>query len=262
MKDLDDWKKEELALHDATLAEAYEQEREAIRHGRFYQDYWMETMLGAATPPSEARALDYCCGTSILFPHLKRRWPDASYLGIDLSPEMLEVGNRRFADREDFQVLQRDGESLQLEREFDVVIARGALHHLPQPEIGLREIAGVLKDGGTLIVSEPAANPVIRFARWCMYKLSGHFSSKHRSFSYGELKHYLQAADYKIERVQRFGFLAYPFGFPDIIPFYRLMPFPLFKGLIRVDELLAKIPLVRSLSFSVIVVATPVVTKE
>ncbi len=257
MKDLDKWKQEELALHDAKLAEAYEKKRESVRHGKFFQDYWMERMLRAVPKKKNPLVLDYCCGTSILYPHLKKVMRDATYVGIDLSSEMLDVGKRRFGKNKNFKVLQRDGEDLRLKEKFDVVIARGAIHHLPRPLKGLDEVREVLKEDGVLVISEPAANPVIKGMRWIMYKLNSHFSSKHRSFTYGQIRKMLYEADYEVLSVERFGFLGYIFGFPDIIPFYKIMPFWLFKGLVKFDEFLGKVPLIRGLSFSVIITARP-----
>jgi len=88
-----------------------------------------------------------------------------------------------------------------------------------------------------------------------MYRLSSHFSGNHRAFSYGELMRIMRGSNFEIITVERFGFLAYPFGFPDIIPFSKLMPIRLFPAIIRLDEILGKIPLVRGLSFSVIITA-------
>ena len=255
-KDLDEWKQEELKLHDAKLAEEYESKRERIPHGKFYQHYWMQRMLDAGKQ-GKVRVLDYCCGTSLLYPHIKKAYPKAEYVGIDLSPEMLAVGKKRYGKRKDFTVLQRDGEDLQLKQRFDIVIARGAIHHLPRPVVGLEEIANVLKKDGVLLISEPAANPLIKLARWVMYKTSSHFSSKHRSFTSGQLKRMLRKANYEIIREERFGFVAYIIGFPDVLPAYKIVPLSLHKKLVKVDEFLGKIPFIKQLSFSVIITARP-----
>jgi len=254
---MDAWKQEELKLHDAKLAEQYEAKREKIKHGKFYQDYWMARILRTVKRKGNVRVLDYCCGTSLLYPHVKKAFPQATYVGIDLSPEMLAVGKKRYEKKKDFSVLQKDGESLKLRQKFDIVIARGAIHHLPRPLVGLDEIRKVLTKDGVLVISEPAANQIIKFARWVMYKMSSHFSSKHRSFTSGQLRRMLRQADYEILREERFGFLAYIVGFPDVLPAYKIVPFPVLNFLVKVDEFLGKIPLIRALSFSVIVTARP-----
>jgi len=253
-------KHKERELHDAKLAEAYDKKREKDPIGRRYQGYWLARILSHSHAGETPRVLDYCCGTSMLYPHLKKSYPAAEYVGIDLSSEMLAVGNQRYGREPaetEFRLFQRDGEDLRLNERFDLVIARGAIHHLPNPAKGLREIAKVLKQDGTLVISEPAANPLLKAVRWVLYRLSSHFSSSHRSFTYGQLMRIMDRAGFEVLACERFGFLAYPFGFPDIIPFSKLMPHRLFPSLIRVDELIGKVPVVRALSFTVIVVARP-----
>lgn len=49
------------------------------------------------------------------------------------------------------------------DEQFDVVIAKDALHHFKDPYLALNEIRRVLKNGGIFIVSEPYWSPLGRF---------------------------------------------------------------------------------------------------
>ena len=242
----------ELQLHDRKIAEQYENLRERYKFSRWYQNLWLEEMIKTTTRMPK-RTLDYCCGTSLLYPHVRKRFPNSEYVGIDLSSEMLRVGKRRWSE---IRVHQQDGENLRFPKEtFDLVLAKGAVHHLPDPEAGLKEINRVLKPGGHLILSEPTSNFIFKGARKILYETSSHFSEGHKSFSHKELEKLLLKSNFEIKKIRRFGMLAYPLGFPDIIPLFRFVPNSLARVLTKVDDILLKIPLLRHLSWSVIVLA-------
>lgn len=250
-------KREELDLHDAKVTLGKEALRQRIPEARAYQSYFIRRMLHLAPDVKEPRILDYCCGSSPLFPHIRKHFPEVKYTGIDISRKMLETARKRYGEHNGFTVLQRDAEDLQLSGCFDWVIARWALHHLPDALRGLMEISSVLCEGGVLILSEPAANGLFRSIRWMMYKLNSQFTGGHHSYSVSELKILLESAGFEILDTQRLGLVAYIFGFPDILPFYKLIPSRFIHILIRLDEILERLPLLNRLTWSVIMLARP-----
>lgn len=254
-KDLSPHKVSERELHDQVLSGAYENIRETHRFSRFYQNLWIKEMLDLL-PGSPKKVLDYCCGTSILFPHILKRYKDAKYVGIDLSAGMLDVGQRRFSRYKNFRALQQDAENLRFkDASFDTVIARGALHHLPDPLKGVKEIHRVLKKDGILLISDPVSNTIVKMMRSLLYKLSSHFSKGHRSFTRAELKSLLKNGGFDVKKTRRFGLLAFPFGFPDIIPLFKFVPYPLLRILAAADNFLLKIPVINTFSWTLIVFA-------
>ena len=246
----------ELELHNTILADKYSEVREGSnKFSRYYQNLWLEEMLSLVDGDQTKEVLDYCGGTSLLFPYIQKFFPQANYTVLDLSDGMLAVGKKRFANVSKFSSIQADGENMiEVKNEsFDLVISRGAIHHLPHPEQGLREIYRVLKSGGSLIISEPTSNFLVNGFRKFFYKVVAHFSGTHKSFTNKELNNLLREAGFKINKVKRFGFLAFPFGLPDIVPFLGIFPFWLLRPLVTVDKILVKIPIIKTFYFTTLI---------
>ena len=86
----------------------------------------------------------------------------ARVLGLDLTPEMLDVARRLAAERglTDVEFGLGDAETLPLDdRSFDRVVCRIALHHFPNPAQATREMARVLKPGGRLVLVDNIVPP-------------------------------------------------------------------------------------------------------
>ena len=121
-------------------------------------------MEALPAPPSAAgTGLDLGCGLGLQTAELRRR--GYQVIGLDPSVGLLAVGQRRLGPS---PVLA--GSALQLPfaaDSLDFVYTIGVLHHLPGREAqrdALREIARVLKPGGTLLVHESnPRNPMFRF---------------------------------------------------------------------------------------------------
>ncbi|MEV6587188.1 class I SAM-dependent methyltransferase [Streptomyces acidicola] len=102
------------------------------------------------------RVLDAGCGTGRALPPLRAAvGPTGVVLGADLTPAMLEAAVRAGRDR-DGQLLLTDVAALPLRTEsLDAVFAAGLIAHLPNPTENLRELARVVRPGGTLALFHP-----------------------------------------------------------------------------------------------------------
>ncbi|MEV0209259.1 class I SAM-dependent methyltransferase [Streptomyces sp. NPDC050788] len=102
------------------------------------------------------RVLDAGCGTGrALTPLRAAVGPSGVVVGADLTPAMLEAAERAGRDR-DGQLLLADVAMLPLRsRSLDAVFAAGLIAHLPNPEENLRELARVVRPGGTLALFHP-----------------------------------------------------------------------------------------------------------
>jgi len=248
-KTLSKKKKEELELHDSVIADKIEQIRFQNKFSRYYHDDWIKTMLDMIriTPK---KILDYGCGNCLLYPHIKKRYPNAEYDGIDLSERMLEAGKQRFGSDKNFNVSQQDGEQLDFKDGlFDLIICRGSLHHLPDPSKGLQEMHRILAKGGELIITEPVSNIVVKSMRKLLYKKMDHFSGTHRSFTHKEFMELLKKEKFSVEKTKYYGLTAFPFAYPDIIPSFNHIPYAFPRTLAAIDAPLMKIPVIRSFSF-------------
>lgn len=112
----------------------------------------VESLLGRRLRAGE-RVLDAGCGTGYLAAGLRRARPDVVVVGSDLSAGML--ANARDAGA--WPLVQGDAGRLPFgDGAFDLVVARGVLHHLPDVAGALAEWRRVLAPGGTVVLlSEP-----------------------------------------------------------------------------------------------------------
>jgi SAM-dependent methyltransferase len=98
------------------------------------------------------RVLDAGCGTGQRVLGMAKRYPRASFLGVDLSPASLDVA-RRLAERHalpNVAFAAADLLEMELGERFDVIVSTGVIHHLPDPAAGVRTLCGHLADGGVM----------------------------------------------------------------------------------------------------------------
>ncbi|MGP4051302.1 class I SAM-dependent methyltransferase [Streptomyces sp. 2A115] len=102
------------------------------------------------------RVLDAGCGTGRALPPLRDAvGPSGVVLGADLTPAMLKAAVRAGRDRLG-QLLLADVAGLPLRAEsLDAVFAAGLIAHLRNPAENLRELARVVRPGGTLALFHP-----------------------------------------------------------------------------------------------------------
>ena len=92
------------------------------------------------------------CGTSQAAKYAMR-WPQAQVLGIDVSAHSIEQTERL---KRKYQLANLELRQLPLERatelgrSFEYVVSTGVLHHLPDPDQGLRALHDVLAPAGAL----------------------------------------------------------------------------------------------------------------
>jgi SAM-dependent methyltransferase len=108
------------------------------------------------TQPRPWRILDAGCGTGVSTDYLCHLNPGASVLAVDISAGALQVARERTrrsgaaAQIQELRLEQRSLVDLQGEGPFDYINSVGVLHHLDQPDLGLRALADLLRPGGLL----------------------------------------------------------------------------------------------------------------
>ncbi|MFA7752751.1 class I SAM-dependent methyltransferase [Streptomyces sp. NRRL B-2790] len=102
------------------------------------------------------RVLDAGCGTGRALPPLRSAvGPSGVVTGVDLTPAMLQAAARAGRDRHG-RLMLADVAALPLRSgSLDAVFAAGLIAHLPQPDENLRELARVVRPGGTLALFHP-----------------------------------------------------------------------------------------------------------
>ena len=103
-------------------------------------------------PRQDLRILCAGCGSSQA-PLIALNNPDCAVIGIDLSETSLAHSNR-LRDRHGLANLELRRMSLldvgQLSSAFDLILCTGVLHHLPNPDAGLKALADVLEPSGSM----------------------------------------------------------------------------------------------------------------
>ena len=143
------------------------------------------------------KVLDVACGTGDVSFRLHELFPDAHITGLDLSPGMLSIAEKKLAamDKDAGKHISFiEGDSLKMpfaDGAFDMVTVAYGVRNFERLEDGYREMRRVLKPGGVLCVielSEPA-NPLIKsgyrlYARHIIPLIGRMVSHDTRAYSY------------------------------------------------------------------------------
>lgn len=112
---------------------------------------WVETpiLIGTSGSLNQRRVLEIGCGRGVGVEILLSLGAE-HVTGFDLDPKMIALAQKRletFGDRA--HVFVGDAEAIDSpDASFDTVVDYGVIHHIPQWQQALREIARVLKPGG------------------------------------------------------------------------------------------------------------------
>jgi demethylmenaquinone methyltransferase / 2-methoxy-6-polyprenyl-1,4-benzoquinol methylase len=124
----------------------------------FGQDPRWRSFLVSRIPPGATQVLDVASGTAAVSIELARRVPERKVVGVDQSAEMLAAGRARvraagLGERIDL----RDGRAESLpfdDGEFDALTFTYLLRYVDDPAATMRELARVVKPGGTIAMLE------------------------------------------------------------------------------------------------------------
>ena len=117
--------------------------------------------LAELAPRAEDRLLDVACGAGALVvgvaPHVEHA------VGVDLSDGMLELARARLRAAGDtgrlgnVELVQAPSDALPFEdASFTALVCTPALHHFPDPQASISEMARVLAPGGRLVIGDMA----------------------------------------------------------------------------------------------------------
>lgn len=90
----------------------------------------------------------------------------ASVVGVDSSPEMLDVARSRLAAFGNVELVQGRIEELPLPSDsLDLALVVHLLHHVADPSAALAEVARVLRPGGRLVLADVLPHPYEEYRR-------------------------------------------------------------------------------------------------
>jgi SAM-dependent methyltransferase len=106
--------------------------------------------------------LDAGCGTGRALPALRAAvGPGGTVLGFDLTPAMLEAAVRAGRDRDGVLALADVARLPLRDGSLDAVFAAGLISHLADPGDGLRELARVVRPGGSFALFHPVGRAAL-----------------------------------------------------------------------------------------------------
>lgn len=155
--------------------------------------------------------LDVGCGTGPVIELLAKKYPEKHFVGLDITPAMIEVARSKGLSNVEFLV--GDAENLPFgDESFDAVLCSNSFHHYPNPGAFLREAHRVLRPGGKLILRDYTSNDVVV---WLMNtfemplaRLAGHGDV--RILKMKEYRELVEAVGFAIEKlVAQKGFRAH-----------------------------------------------------
>jgi SAM-dependent methyltransferase len=184
----------------------YHTVRQSVPGTMAYSAHWNEQLLDLLPDDPGRSALDLMCGDGIFLPALLGRYRRVA--GLDISMPLLELAPHRVRKhlvRGDALVLPFANQT------FDVVVVRGALHHVPHSlDVVFSELRRIMTPGSVFVLLEPSDdNALLRWFRRCVYRTLAHFAEHERGLTTRELSISLQREGFRVTTVRRSGFLAY-----------------------------------------------------
>jgi len=166
-------------------------EWDSVRSDLFGQHATLQSLLPLI--PHHWTVADLGCGTGnaseVLAPCV------AKVIAIDQSPQMLAAAKQRLAGQSNVDFVQGDLESLPIPASsVEAVVCVLVLHHLADPAAACREMARILKPGGTALVVDMTAHDRAVYKQTMGHRWLG--------FGVPEMKHMLTAAGLERARFQ------------------------------------------------------------
>lgn len=130
-----------------------------------------EATLLEFLPVRLARCLDLGTGDGRLLALVLAARPDASAIGLDMSPPMLEAARRRFAGDGRVRIIEHDlNDPLPGDGAFDAIVSSFAIHHCadPRKKAVYQECFDRLAPGGVFLNLEHVASPTSRLQGQCL----------------------------------------------------------------------------------------------
>ncbi len=128
----------------------------------YYDERVIERMVGVSDLDNEATVADVGTGTGYVAAGVAPRV--GRVLAVDNSPAMLDVARQNIGELgiTNVELLEGDITALPLpSASVDAAFANMVLHHAEDPALMLREMARIVKPGGTVAVVDEIAHPIV-----------------------------------------------------------------------------------------------------
>jgi ubiquinone/menaquinone biosynthesis C-methylase UbiE len=140
-------------MADPVLAEYAKAAQQYDQKWAFYVEATTRETLKRMPMTAFSRVLDVGCGTGELLRRLRAKYPAAVLAGLDPVPEMLAVAKAKLSGSEDLRIGYADALPWNAAT-FDAVVSCNMFHYISHPVQALREMARVLRPGGSLVLTD------------------------------------------------------------------------------------------------------------
>ena len=150
------------------------------------------------------KILDVGCGTGYLAEKAARELNNGLVCGVDVSPEMVKIAQRRVKHMQNVEVTVAEAEKLPYSKGmFDRVVSTLALHHFFDAQSVVKEMARVVKKDGRIIMGDVQIPP-LRLMNG-LFKLEPGFV---RMYGDKEIEHMLAKEGFQIIKRRRVSLAA------------------------------------------------------
>jgi ubiquinone/menaquinone biosynthesis C-methylase UbiE len=177
--------------------------------------------------PHVKTILDLGCGDGAYTASLKKLFPQIRFVGVDAAAKAIAGAQAKYPDV-DFKVANALDYSTFPQERFDLAIARGVLHHVPDAKVALQNLMRCADE--VLIIEPNGNNPVLKVIEVVS---PYHREHEEQSFSARALTAWTKSAGGEVVSLSYVGFV--PFFFPTL-------PAKVIHGL---QPMLEKVPVVR-----------------
>jgi SAM-dependent methyltransferase len=157
---------------------------------------WVELLTSELT--TSFRVLEVGCGTGNVLRVLGQACPNGTVVGMDLFAEGLKYAKERTS----VALVQGDMHHPPFAGQFDIIGLFDVLEHLPDDRQVLRDLKGMLREGGALLLTVPA-HPRL----WSYFDEASHHC---RRYQPEELKHKLVETGYNVEYTTQYMMSVFP----------------------------------------------------
>ncbi len=192
-----------MAQHNDVIRDSFTTQAKAFAANPWVTDEErINRLVAAARLKGTERVLDIATGPGYIAEAFARAAREV--IGVDLTEAMLAIARERTQQRGVTNVNFRIGDAQNLpfeSEEFEIVVSRLALHHVPNPMQALSEMTRVLRQGGTVLVEDIFASEhpdrAAYHNRWEILRDPSHV----RAIPLTELLQLFRGAGLEIDRV-------------------------------------------------------------